>query len=193
VTDLTNTVATSPANPDVSNLRALPRTALFVAATIIIDDQVDPVRVRNLSQSGALLEGAVLPRPGSWFELVRAHLRVSARAMWVCGKQCGALFGEAVDIGEWMTPSAPTQQQRIDALFHKARCQLETRQTERVHDERPSAPASGDPILTAIELLKALDGTLVLDPHMQTNYPDHLRALKTALNLLRRSGERVAS
>lgn len=60
-------------------LRAGPRTAMFVAATCVSFDRVQPVRVRNMSRDGALLEGAVLPGEGEAFELVRAHLRVAAQ------------------------------------------------------------------------------------------------------------------
>jgi len=182
---LTSAIAISSEPEPPANLRGVPRTSLFVAATIIVDDQVDPVRVRNMSPGGALLEGAVLPKPGNSFELVRAHLHVSARSMWVCGNQCGVSFGEAVDVAEWMTPNAPTQQQRIDALFHQARCNVETARKDRYFTGDHEAGFAGDPVQTAVQLLDAMEEVLVLDPHMQMNHSDQMRALKKVLKLLR--------
>lgn len=184
INDPENAISTTAENA-VSNLRDVQRTKLFVAATIVIDGQVDPVRVRDMSSGGALIEGPVLPPAGTAFELVRAHLRVSARSMWVRGNQCGVSFEETVDVAEWMTRNSPTQQQRIDALFHKARCNVETARSERHYSGTSEIEHEDGDLLDAIELLTAMQDTLVLDPHMQMHHPDQMRSLQKVLRLLR--------
>lgn len=168
-----------------SNARDLQRTKLFVAATIVIDGQVDPVRVRDMSPRGALIEGAVLPLAGASLELVRAHLRVSARSMWVRGNQCGVSFEETVDVAEWMTRNSPTQQQRIDALFHRARCNVETTRSERHYSSAGEIEHEDGDLLGGIDLLASMQEALVLDPYIQMHHPDQLRSLQKVLRLLR--------
>ena len=182
---MSSNFAIAEIQPLAANLREIQRKALFVAATIVVGDQVDPVRVRNMSAGGALLEGAVLPVPGTTFEVVRAHLSVGAKAMWTRGNQCGVSFCENVDVAEWMTPNSPTQQQRIDSMFHQARCQVAAVRKDR-HDTAGSDEVpSADPVRMAIRMLVAMEEVFVIDPHIQMNHPAQMRALKKVLNLLR--------
>ncbi|MEO7602781.1 MAG: hypothetical protein ABIS39_05895, partial [Sphingomicrobium sp.] len=107
-----------------SDLRKGLRTAMLVSATSVSGHRVQPVRIRNMSRDGAMLEGAVVPAPDEEFELVRAHLRVSARSMWASGNQCGVSFKAPIDVVEWMARIAPGHQQRVDALVHQARLDI---------------------------------------------------------------------
>ena len=177
----------APAMPEDEStdvdLRISPRTAMFVAATAVSGDRVQPVRIRNMSRDGALLEGAVLSAPGEEFELVRAHLRVSARSMWVSGNQCGVSFKAPIDVVEWMARIAPGHQQQVDALVDQAR--------QDIAAGRQLSPGSSNPvsrmanIQTAIDLLEDLEGALAEDELVIARHHDKLQALDRALQLLR--------
>ena len=54
------------------DVRREPRTNMFVMATIYADTGSAPVKVRNLSSTGALIEGEVLPPLGATVRLRRA-------------------------------------------------------------------------------------------------------------------------
>lgn len=177
----------SPAMPAderaVADLRDCPRTAMFVAATCVSGHRVQPVRIRNMSRDGALLEGSVLPAPGDEFELVRAHLRVSVRSMWTSGNQCGVSFQATIDVVEWMARIAPGHQQQVDALVDQARRDIAAgRQLSPVSSSPVSSLAN---IQTAIDLLEDLEGALADDALVVARHHDQLQALDRALQLLR--------
>lgn len=172
-----------------SDLRSGSRTAMFVTATCVSGNRVQPVRIRNMSRDGALLEGAVLPAPGEGFELVRAHLRVSARSMWASGNQCGASFKAPIDVAEWMSRLAPSHQQQVDTRVHQARQDIAAeRQPSSDTCNRP-AVSNREKIQTAITLLEELEGALADDALVIARHHDRLQALDRALQLLRVAAE----
>ncbi|NWM10776.1 hypothetical protein GY642_25995, partial [Escherichia coli] len=57
----------------------LPRKNLLLAATIEADGLRVPVRIRNLSEGGAMVDGSVLPRAGTLLTLTRAEIEVGGR------------------------------------------------------------------------------------------------------------------
>jgi hypothetical protein len=69
---------------------------VFLAATIEVAGVPEPVKLRNLSEEGALIEGDRLPLEGSttWFE--RKDLRVKSRIVWVQGRFAGVAFNQAL-------------------------------------------------------------------------------------------------
>lgn len=171
--------------PWQANLRTLPRTALFVAATIVMGEQVDPVRVRNMSPHGALIEGAVLPAAGHRVELVRGHLRVSATAQWTAGNQCGLVFVESVDVSEWMARMTATHQQRVDAMVHQARKDMAAGIPVSALDSSHPSPTEREKIAAAIALLEAMEDVLADDADLVTRHADQLQSLDRVLQLLR--------
>lgn len=73
------------------------RTNVFLAATIETAGQVVAVKLRNLSESGALIEADKLPVEGSELLFRRNDLAVQSRVAWVQGKHAGLAFAEALD------------------------------------------------------------------------------------------------
>ena len=63
---------------------------MLVAATLHVDGQLLPVRIRNMSVSGALIEAATLPPAGAAVVLERGSLQVAGRISWSTGsrKRC---------------------------------------------------------------------------------------------------------
>lgn len=98
-----------------------PRKNLLLAATIESGALKAPVRIRNLSESGALLDGAALPATGAMLTLRRGEIEMGAMAMWSAGGRCGVRFDGAVAVEEWVAgkriPGADRQgQARVDAI-----------------------------------------------------------------------------
>lgn len=60
----------------VSELRAETRTHLFVVAMLSAGTAMTPVHIRNLSTSGALIEGSALSAVGAAVTIRRASLSV---------------------------------------------------------------------------------------------------------------------
>lgn len=104
-------------------LRIEPRSNIFVMAALYAQGRpVTPVRLRNISRTGALIEAAALPPPGSVVRLSRAALGVCGTLLWVRGSKGGIQFESPVDVGEWLPQGRRGfGQQFIDELFHQKR------------------------------------------------------------------------
>ncbi len=59
-----------------------PRTNLPLSATIEAGALKAPVRIRNMSANGAMLDGAALPPVGAALTLRRADLDIGATVIW---------------------------------------------------------------------------------------------------------------
>jgi hypothetical protein len=109
--------------------RASPRTNLLLSATALVTGQSLPVRIRNLSETGAMLEGAGLPDAGTKLILKRGDLEVSATVAWAAGGRRGVRFDGPTPVHEWTGGSKPKplectglrDQRRVDAIQAEAR------------------------------------------------------------------------
>ncbi len=68
------------------------RSPVLLSAKIGWNGQLKPVRLRNLSSEGALIEGDALPEQGSDIIFERNELRVKARIVWTEGQYAGVAF-----------------------------------------------------------------------------------------------------
>lgn len=80
----------------ITHNRRSRRSPVFLAATIEVDGLAQPVKLRNLSEEGVLIEGDHLPAEGAttWFE--RKDLRIKGRIAWVHDRYAGVAFEEAL-------------------------------------------------------------------------------------------------
>src|SRR5687768_11011127 len=88
--------------------RSAARTNLFLAATLNSGGADRPVKIRDLSATGARIETSQTPEVGSAVILVRGGLSVGARIGWHAGRFCGLSFASRVSIQDWMgNPGVP--------------------------------------------------------------------------------------
>lgn len=76
------------------------RSNVLLAASIELSGAVIPVKLRNLSSEGALIEGENLPVEGSEVLFRRAELSVASRIAWVDGKHAGVAFKRPIPQGD---------------------------------------------------------------------------------------------
>ena len=94
-----------------------PRTNLLLAATIAGETGSAPVRIRNLSEGGAMIEGAALPAAGERLTLGRSQLAVGATVAWRSGDRCGVRFDRTVPVALWAAGlKLPTGQADVDTM-----------------------------------------------------------------------------
>ena len=100
--------------------RVSARTNLFVMAAICAGHGSEPVKVRNLSAKGALIEGATLPQAGAQVRLCRADLNIDGEIIWCRGGRAGLRFNSAVAVADWL-PQGPAKasQERVDRLVQE--------------------------------------------------------------------------
>lgn len=98
------------------------RKNLMLAAAVESHGASYPVRIRNISASGAMIEGGTLPPIGAHFLLRRLEMQSGARVIWNEGGRCGVVFDECVEVDEWIAGSyrigrsASFGQARVDSV-----------------------------------------------------------------------------
>lgn len=97
--------------------RSQPRSNVFLSASLMVGPVALPVRVRNLSASGALLDGGSLPPPGTSIRLVRGDLTAEGEIAWQSGGQAGVRFNGTIDVAAWVKKIGHSGQQRVDAAI----------------------------------------------------------------------------
>lgn len=97
------------------------RSNVFLGAALHVAGKSTPVRVRNLSVAGALLDGADLPPEGVRVELRRGSLIVRGEVAWAGGVQRGIRFDNEIDVASWVRPVGHAGQRRVDLAVESIR------------------------------------------------------------------------
>ncbi len=177
-----------------------PRKNLMLAATIECGGTRAPVRIRNLSETGAMLDGATLPDPGATLVLLRAEIMVGATVVWRQGGRCGIHFDSvAASVDEWVTGKRPATfngkqgQDRVDLIQSQIRAGAAL-------PADPAPPPAGALTVNALEqrvaeevihvqrLIDALGEELVGDPVMLQRHMRLLQNLDRASQILEHLG-----
>jgi hypothetical protein len=92
------------------------RSHLFVAATLYADAGSAPVRIRNMSQSGALIEASAVPDPGAAVFLRRGRLEAAGNIAWKVEGKAGIAFSIRVNVGDWLSRQVRGHQDQVDEI-----------------------------------------------------------------------------
>jgi len=99
-----------------------PRKNVMLAAAISGGAVAAPVRIRNLSEIGAMIDGPALPATGSALTLNRMALSVAATVIWKRDGRCGLRLTCPIVVDDWIAGanisggSAGAGQFRIDQI-----------------------------------------------------------------------------
>jgi hypothetical protein len=155
--------------------RTEPRSNIFVTATLYAAGGSTPVRIRNMSHSGALVEAAALPSSGQPIRLSRGSLSVAGQIMWVAGPRAGLHFASPVSVTDWL-PSGKrgSGQQLVDELVHQSRLGAVAQPAPL--DPAPSRiPATAEELHRYQQMLERAGEQLASDPSVAGA---HLTALQ---------------
>jgi hypothetical protein len=97
-----------------SEPRAAARSNVFLTGVLDHDGRTYPVRVRNISRLGALLEGKDLPAVGLDVCLRRGHLFARGEIAWNDGDWRGIRFTQEVDVPCWIRRPEHPGQRNVD-------------------------------------------------------------------------------
>lgn len=141
-----------------SELRSDPRTNVFLMATLYTTEGSYPVRVRNLSLFGALLESGELPEKHVPVLLKRGSLSVRGELAWQRSKYCGVRFKDSIDVAEWVKRSGPDGQQKVDAAIAAFRSGIPAKAQLAVvsADQAPAHDSIAAELLRICERIAAL-------------------------------------
>ncbi len=94
------------------------RSFVLLSASIELSGASLPVKLRNLSSEGALIEGDKLPVEGSEVVFRKSELSVSGRIAWVEGRRAGLTFSEPLH-SDLVMRHIPTPRPRVQADFRR--------------------------------------------------------------------------
>jgi hypothetical protein len=139
-----------------NELRSSPRSNVFLTAALAAEGASYPVRIRNLSINGALLEGHDFPEEGKKAQLRRGSLCVQGEIAWQNGKYCGLRFDHTILVQEWVKRAGSEAQLRIDATIAQLRNGAESDWLERSFDRANSLKSIADELLQICERVALL-------------------------------------
>ena len=79
-----------------------PRNEVMLAATISAGVVSTPVRICNLSEEGAMIDGPSLPAVGTALMLRRLDLSTFATVIWSHGGRCGLSLKRRISVSDWV-------------------------------------------------------------------------------------------
>ena len=165
------------------------RVSLFVMANLHAEALGGPVKLRNISPCGALIEGEVLPGRGSAVALCKGDLAVPGTVVWRNANRAGLSFANPTDVSQWL-PSAQAQKS-ADETFRK----LKVEQAQQPGDRVGCAPlhtsfVSTEEMERAAAALDDLASMLALDDRVVVEFASKLQSLDIAAQLLRKMAAR---
>jgi hypothetical protein len=161
---------------DGAHSRASERSNVFLAAALCTATSSFPVRIRNISKGGALLDGTNLPGEGSRISLRRAHLSAEGDVAWQADDLRGIRFRSEIDVREWVGLKGHAGQQRVDQTI------AAIRRAEPMPDPAP-ALESIDSIAAALEQICE---RLASSPGLSDEVADEILHLDSIAIALRR-------
>ena len=183
------------ADPSLAARDRAPRKNLLLTATIRSGGVSAPVRIRNLSVKGAMVDGQALPEPGAWAVLQRLEIEMRGVVVWRTAGRCGIHFEGAASVDEWVAGRrAPAAifgigQSRVDQI------QAAIRSGQEIADEG-RAVASAPELITDVEarvadeldhvqrLLDEVAGDLIGDAILLQRHGEALQLFDNACQIL---------
>lgn len=162
--------------------RSQSRSNVFLSATLVAGAAALPVRVRNMSRHGALLDGGSLPPAGARIRLVRGELSADGEIAWQRDSQAGISFSGEIDVGVWVKKTGHAGQQRVDDAIAAL----------RRNQSLTANPAPQAPTMARIgQELQAICEKLAGSPTIAVEFGDELVKLDTLAQTLQQLASRV--
>ena len=181
------------ADADGAQRRVEPRSNIFVVAALASASGTGPVRIRNMSRSGALIEGAMIPAEGARVRLSRGSLSVTGRIVWQRGSRAGLRFHSTVAVADWLPGGkSATGQQRVDEIVYSYKAEIgEMRLPAAPPPE--ARPDIGRELLEIRAALTAVGEELASDDATTARHPQALQAIDVAAQKLEKLARDLGS
>lgn len=162
--------------------RCAARTNMFVVATIYAGDASAPVKIRNLSRTGALIEGARLPPVGTKISLRRGSLHAGGEVVWSGNGRAGIKLDAPASVAHWLPGGeALLQQEQVDAIFQEIKASGASSLPAR--DPLPST-VTAEEVGKVVALLGELAESLSDDADVVARHGVQMQALDLAAQML---------
>ena len=160
------------------------RTSIFLSAHVSYEGGRIPVTLRDISSSGARLQGQVPTPVGSTLTLERGRLAAPAKLAWRTATSAGLKFDVPVTVEDWLLDQAEGQD-RVNRLIDRTRAGAA---------DSPAKLKPPSPIILrerlieeigfAERLFEALGDSLADDPHVVARFGKQLQSLELGCKIL---------
>jgi hypothetical protein len=163
--------------------RTAVRVNLFMAATLHASGAETEVKIRDLSETGAQVEGSLLVGVGMPMTLTRGRLSVQGEVAWCKARRCGLKFSTKVSVQDWMANPVNREQRRVDQIVSAVKAGVVP-----MVSAAPYANKAADGVAQDLErvsrLLGCLGDTLASDPAIVAQHGMALQNLDIAIQTL---------
>lgn len=163
--------------------REAPRTNMFVLAALSGGTYNGPVKVRNLSSTGALIEGAGLPATGTNVTLRRGESTASGIIVWCSNGKAGLKMDGQVDVSAWM-PRGREHQNSLDHAVEEIR--KEAALNIVAAEPKQSSLVSSQELLSLADAIGKLADDLSDDDGIVMRFRTKLQTLDIVTQVLRK-------
>jgi len=164
--------------------RSTGRASLYLAATLYCDDHSFPVKIRNISSTGALLESRTMLTAGVLVQLVRGSLIVHGLVAWAEDGRYGLKFSGSVDVQQWRATPMNAEQQRVDDVVRLVKAGAVPLPIEAPSSDRPDAIELSTDLQRASGLIGKLADRLAKDSVVVALYATELQNLDIAIQVI---------
>lgn len=159
---------------------------MFLAAALRSGTEQAPVKVRNMSPNGAMIETPVAPHSGAAVQLMRGALIARGTVIWSDGKRCGLIFSSQVSVKDWLAAPAKFEQARVDDIVALVKSgatdfgpERSTPREARTHEQLV------DDVLAVVMLMQDLEDDLASCDDTLARHAIKLQNLDIAMQMLR--------
>ena len=182
-------------DPSYANARSQLRSSLFLAAMLRSGTEISPVRVRNMSVNGAMIEAPAAPPTGTTVDLLRGPLAARGTVVWSSDSGFGVRFSSLVTVKDRLAaPPTRAQQQQVDdlvALVKAGGADLLGDDDDAV--EHRSNELLADDLSSVVRLLQVLEEDLSHSPETLERHATALQNLDMAMQIVRAVAGRLTS
>lgn len=162
------------------------RSSIFLAAIMCAGTERAPVKIRNMSPGGAMVESAVAPVAGSKVDLIRGMLVAQGTVVWSLANRCGVRFASEVSVKCWLAATTQVEQQRVDEIV----ALVKSGATERVlSNVTPRQARSHEQLVgdlgAVIQLMQDLENELASSDATLERHGMKLQNLDIAMQMVR--------
>jgi hypothetical protein len=166
--------------------RRQPRSSLFLAAVLSSGSEQAPVRVRNMSPNGAMVETPVGPPPGTQVHLKRGVLAARGTVSWRSANRCGLHFDSEVSVRDWLAVPAKGEQQRVDDIVAMVKAGGPGPTVEKLIAEAPRTHEQlTEDLSEVVKLMQDLEDDLSSSDATRERHGMKLQHLDIAMQMLR--------
>lgn len=170
------------------------RSSMFVAAVLRAGAEQAPVKVRNMSPSGAMIESPLAPPPGTNVHLIRGSLQ--GTVVWNADNRCGLSFSSDLSVKEWLAPPAKAEQQRVDDIVALIRAGAAPAESPGIASAS-AAPRSEEELVDdlgdVVRLMQDLEDDLASSSDTLSRHAVKLQNLDIAMQMIRAIAHELTS